>query len=155
MDKDSFLSQPITPTITCLSCGETLLYGVKECRFCRAGIDKAYAKESVASQTLLTQGVKSANVIRSLRNLFYILIGATVLAFFLDPSYLEILLFISILNLIGPIKWLRKYRDASLNHTEVLKAQKDMKVELYLWLGAIILEGSLLAIWLYESSGAD
>ncbi len=68
---------------------------------------------------------------------------------------MEILLFISILNLIGPIKWLRKYRDASLNHTEVLKAQKDMKVELYLWLGAIILEGSLLAIWLYESSGAD
>ena len=150
MDKDSFSSQPNTLTIICPSCGETLLYGVNECRFCQVVIDEAYKKASVASQTLMTNAVKSANVIRSFRTLFYILIGATVLAFFLDPPYLEVILFVSILNLIGPTRWLRKYGGASLNHAEVLEAKKDMKVDLYLWISATLLAGTLLIIWLFK-----
>ena len=149
MAEDSFVAQPITNTIVCPLCGETLLFGVKQCRFCQNTIDEAYAERSARSQSLVTHAAKSANIIRSLRNLLYFLLAMTVLAFFKDPPYLEILLIISVLNLIGPIRWLRKYRNAS-DHPDVVKAAKDMLIELYLWLGAIVLQAIALLVWLFN-----
>ncbi|HEX8651575.1 MAG TPA: hypothetical protein VF708_12105 [Pyrinomonadaceae bacterium] len=150
MVKDQFPSQPITLTIICPTCGETLIYGVKECRFCRAPIDQEYAEKNVISCALATEASKSAGVIRSFRTLLYILLAMTVFAFFADPPFLEIILFVSILNLIGPIRWLRKYGGITLNNDDVLKAQKDMRVELYLWLSAIIMEAVALSVWLWK-----
>ena len=150
VSKDFYLSQPITPTITCPSCGETLLYGVKSCRFCQHAIDESYAERSVASQAIVTHAVKSANIICSLRNLLYILLAMTIFAFLWDPPYLQILLIVSILNLIGPIRWLRKYGAIALNHAEILKGQKDMRLELYLWLGAIVAQAAAISIWLFR-----
>ena len=149
MAEDSFVAQPITNTITCPACGETLLFGVAQCRFCQKTIDEAYAEGSARSQALVTHAVKSANIIRSLRNLLYFLLAMTVLAFFKDPPYLGILLLISVGNLIGPIRWLRKYRGASA-HSDVASAAKDMRIELYLWLGAIVLQAIALLVWLFN-----
>lgn len=149
MAEDSFIVQPITNTIICPSCGETLLFGVNQCRFCQETIDQTYAEQSVRSQAVVTHAVKSANIIRALRNLLYVLIAMTVFAFFKDPPYLEILLLISVGNLIGPIRWLRKYRRLS-DHPDVLRAEKDMRIELYLWLGAIVLQAIALLIWLFN-----
>ena len=148
MAKDSFETQAITPTILCPSCGETLLFGDTECRFCKTTIDQRYAERSAQSQVLVTNAVKSANLIHSLRNLLYFLLAMTVFAFLVDPPYLEVLLVISVLNLIGPIGWLRKYRHAS-DHPEVVKAAKDMRIELYLWLGGIALQTIALLVWVF------
>jgi len=71
----------------------------------------------------------------------------TVLAFFKDPPYLEILLLISVGNLIAPIIWLRKYGGAS-NDPEIAGAAKDMRIELYLWLGAFVLQAIAFLLWL-------
>ncbi|HWN09263.1 MAG TPA: hypothetical protein VNO50_08355 [Pyrinomonadaceae bacterium] len=142
------LYQPDTPTITCPSCGETLLYGVKSCRFCRHAIDPTYARKSVTSQAILTHAVKSANTVRTLRNLLYLQLGLTILAFLWDPPYLQLILIVSIINLAGPIRWLRKYGRGDLDHPEILKAQKDMKIELYCWLGAIIIQATAIIVWL-------
>ncbi len=71
----------------------------------------------------------------------------TILAFLKDPPYLQILLLMSVLNLIGPIRWLRKYGRAS-DHPDVVRAGKDMRTELYFWLGAIVLQGVALFAWL-------
>ena len=149
MAEDSFVVQPITHTIVCPSCGETLLFGVSQCRFCRTTIDDTYAQRSARSQAVVTHAVKSANIIRALRNLLYVLLAMTAFAFFKDPPYLEILLLISVGNLIGPIRWLRKYRGVS-DHPDVLKAAKDMRVELYLWLGTIVLQTTALLVWLFS-----
>lgn len=43
---------------------------------------------------------------------------------------------------------LRKYRHAS-DHPEVVKATKDMRIELYLWLGGIALQTIALLVWLF------
>jgi hypothetical protein len=142
LPKDTFLSQPITLTITCPSCGETLLYGDRECRFCHTVIDDDYASESVVSRAHLTQASRSANIIRAFRNLVYIVLALAVLGLFTrDPSLVTTALIISVLNLIGPIRWLKKYGGMTLADTDVIRAQKDMRLELYLWVGAILAEG--------------
>ena len=139
--EDYFETKPITQTILCPSCGETLLFGDTKCRYCQTMIDVEYAEKSAHSQARITNAVKSANTIRSLRLLLYFLLAMTVFAFLIDPPYLKILLLISTLNLFGPIGWLRKYRHAS-DHPEVVKARKDMRLELYFWLGAIVLQAT-------------
>jgi len=145
MAKNSFETQVITATILCPSCSETFLFGDTKCRFCQTTINQRYAQESAQSQVLVTNAVKSANLIRTLRNLLYILLAITVFAFFQDPTYLQVLLLFSVLNLSGPIGWLRKYRRAS-DHPEVVKAAKDMRIELYLWLGGIALQTIALLV---------
>jgi hypothetical protein len=138
--KDSF-SQAITATITCPSCGETLLYGDKRCRFCHVAIDEEYADESVATHSLLTHASKSANIIRALRNLLYVVLALAVLGLFTrNPGTITTALIISVLNLIAPIRWRKKYGGITLNDPDVMRAQKDMRLELYLWGGAILLE---------------
>jgi hypothetical protein len=138
--KDSFLSQPITATITCPSCGETLLYGDKQCRFCHLSIDERYADDSAATQALLTNASKSANIIRALRNLLYVVLALTLLGLFTrNPGTVTTALIISVLNIIAPIRWRRKYGGITPNDPDVMRAQKDMRLELYLWSGAILM----------------
>lgn len=47
-------------------------------------------------------------------------------------------LIVSIANVIAPIQWRRHYGKLSLNDPELDRAKKDMRVELYLWCGAIL-----------------
>jgi hypothetical protein len=148
MFKEPFETRPVTATILCPSCSETLLFGDTKCRFCQTTIDQRYAKESAEAQVLVTNAVKSANLIRTLRKLLYFLLPVTVFAFLVDPPYLEVLLGISVLILIGTIGWLRKYRHAS-DHPEVVKAAKDVRIELYLWLVGIALQTIALLVWLF------
>jgi len=145
--EDSFVIQPITNTIICPSCGETLLFGVNQCRFCQSTIDEAYADRNARAQGLITNAVKSANIIRAFRNLLYFMLAMTVLAFIQHSPYLEILPLISAGNLIGPIRWLRKYRGVS-DHPDVVRAAKHMRIELYLWLGALVAQAIALLVWL-------
>ena len=151
MAKDSFLSQPITPTITCPACGETLLYGDKNCRFCHAIIEEDYANKSAASGAHLTQASKSANIIRSFRNLLYVILAlATLGVFTKNPSLIVTALIISLLNLIGPIRWLQKYGGLTTDDADVCRAQKDMRLELYLWVGAVVAEVIGLSLFLWK-----
>ncbi|HEY0762287.1 MAG TPA: hypothetical protein VGD61_07910 [Pyrinomonadaceae bacterium] len=148
MFKEPFETQAITATILCPSCNETLLFGDTKCRFCQTTIDQRYAKESAEAQVFVTNAVKSANLIRTLRYLLYILLAITVFSFFFDPTNLRVLLLFSVLTLSGPIGWLRKYRHAS-DHPEVVKAAKDVRIELYLWLVGIALQTTALLVSLF------
>ena len=139
--KDSFEAQPITVTITCPSCGETLLYGDKQCRFCQAAIGKDYADKSAAAHALLTHASKSANIIRDLRNLLYIVLAMAALGIFTrNPGTVTTAMIISVLNVIAPIRWRKKYGGITVNDPDLLRAKKDMRLELYLWSGAILME---------------
>ena len=144
MPKDSFEAQPITQTILCPSCGERLLFGVTTCRFCQTTIDQSYAEASVENEALITHAVKSANIIRSLGKVAYLCLVMTVFAILFDPSYLELLLIVSFLNLIGPIKWLRKYR--VYDHPEIVTATKHVRIDFYLWLVAIVVQAIALLV---------
>ena len=138
--QDSFLSQPITATITCPSCGETLLYGDKQCRFCNRPIDEGYADDSAATQALLTHASKSANIIRALRNLLYVVLALTLLGLLRrNPGTITTALIVSVLNIIAPISWRRKYGGMISNDPDVMRAQREMRLELYLWSGAILM----------------
>jgi NADH:ubiquinone oxidoreductase subunit 6 (subunit J) len=148
--KEIFLSQPITATIKCPSCGETLLYGVTQCRFCGNAISESYAKESVVSEAVLTHAVKSANIIRSLRALLYFLLAMTVFACLWDRPYLQVLVILSFLNLIAPVRWLRKYGGLGAN-SEIIKARKEMKIEFGLWLAVSIFQAIAILIWLLRN----
>jgi hypothetical protein len=139
--EDSFLSQPVTATISCPSCEETLLYGDKQCRFCYVAIDQEYADESAATHALLTHASKSANIIRALRNLLYVVLALVVLGLFTrNPGTITTALIISVLNVIAPIRWRKRYGGITLKDPDVMRAQKDMRLELYLWGGAILVE---------------
>jgi predicted nucleic acid-binding Zn ribbon protein len=150
MVKDSFETQPITATITCPVCGETLLYGDRQCRFCRATIDEDDAAESVVTHALLMNAAKSANIIRALRNLLYVVAALILLGVVTrNPGTVTTALIISVLNIIAPIRWRKKYGHIALHDGDLQRAQKDMKLELYLWGSAILVEAiawSLLAL---------
>ncbi|HEV2829253.1 MAG TPA: hypothetical protein VGW76_16770 [Pyrinomonadaceae bacterium] len=151
MAKDSFLSQPITPTITCPACGEMLFYGDTNCRFCHAVINEDHAKKSAAAVAHLTQASRSANIIRSFRNLLYVILALAGLGIFTkNPSLIVTALIISLLNLIGPIRWLKKYGGLITDDADASHAQKDMKLELYFWIGAVLAEAIGLSVFLWK-----
>jgi hypothetical protein len=143
--QDSFVTQPITETITCPSCGETLLYGDAQCRFCDASIDEDYARESAVTHAVLTEAAKSANIIRALRNLLYVVAVLVVLGVATRNSGTVATAFIvSILNIVAPIRWRTRYGSLTLPDADLQRAKKEMKRDLYLWGGIILVE---VVVW--------
>jgi len=117
------------------------LYGDAQCRFCHALIDDDYASESVVAHAVLTEAVKSANIIRALRNLLYILVVLVVLGVVRrNPGTIVTAFVISVLNIVAPIRWRKKYGRVTLPDADLHRAQQDMKIELYWWGAAILLE---------------
>ena len=115
------------------------MYGDKECRFCHATIDYNYARESASTNALVTQAIKSANIIRSLRNLRYFLLAMAVFgALTATPSTVIVTFIVSIVNLFAPIKWHKHFGKISTNDAELIRAKKNMRVEVYMWCAAII-----------------
>lgn len=115
------------------------MYGDKQCRFCQATIDYKYALESASTNALVTQAIKSANIIRSLRNLLYFLLAMAVFgAVTASPSTVLVTFIVSIVNLFAPIKWHKHFGKISTNDPELIRAKKDMRVEAYVWCAAII-----------------
>lgn len=139
MFKDVFTPEPLAPVITCPSCGETLMYGDEQCRFCQVTIDYKYARESASTNALVTQAIKSANIIRSLRNLLYFLLAMAVFgALTATPSTVLVTFIVSIVNLCAPIQWYRHFGKLSVDDAELVRAKKNMRVEVYMWCAAII-----------------
>jgi hypothetical protein len=73
----------------------------------------------------------------------------TVFACLWDRPYLQVLVILSLLNLIAPVRWLRKYGGLGAN-SEIIKARKEMKIEFGLWLGASIFQAIAISIWLFR-----
>jgi hypothetical protein len=148
--KDSFLTQPVTATITCATCGETLFFHDTQCRFCRTAVDRDAALRSFVTRGFVTAATRSANIIRSFRPLVYITVALALMGLFSSaPTMVTTALIISFLNIVGPIRWLRKYRGIALvdfADADVVRAHKEMRRELLLWGGAILAEGVMFMV---------
>jgi hypothetical protein len=150
LPEDSFVTQPITRTIACPSCGETLLFGVKSCRFCGAAIDEAYALESARLTGLVTHACSWANRIRAIRPALLLPLVLAVF-WYIDgaPSSLVSALILSLIGCAAPIRWIKKYGGLSVQNAEFAQARKETFVALGLWSGSSLIFGLLLAMGLW------
>jgi hypothetical protein len=66
------------------------------------------------------------------------------------PSSLVTALIVSLIGCTAPIRWRKRYGRARLQHTEFTQAQKEMKVELYLRIGATLLMGMAVLAYMWR-----
>jgi|GEM_PF-2400002 len=162
MNKNSLYSEPaVTPTMKCISCGETLLYAIideslrankivytTECRFCGQTVDPEYARRSAMYNTVITRACSWSNTLQTTGNIVMVICG---IAFLLGivvygRSHFLTALFLSIFYAAPVGLWRYKYGDIEIPDNEFVEAQKKMKNYLHRWLGFIAVEVFVIVI---------
>jgi hypothetical protein len=146
----SFLVEPtVTLTITCPSCGQRLMFGVKACRFCREPIDEEYAVQSAVYSAIVTQACSLANIIRTGKPAVIMLIAVGVIAYLLGFKWLYAVADfpISVLYCVAVVRWRYRYGELELRDAEFTQTQKEMKWYLHLWLGFVAAEVLIMCVW--------
>ena len=126
----------------CPACGETLLYGLRVCRYCNEPIDEQYALRSAAYSTAIARACSLANNIRTMRPIVGLFVVCGILGFVLGfgRGYAVYLMIVTVLDALAVLCWRWKYGDIDVPDDEFKEAQRMMKLELHLWLALIALQ---------------
>lgn len=145
---DLFTEPSATPTIKCLSCGETLLYGLKECRYCGVEVNPEYAYRSALYHTYITRACSLANNLITMRPVMWLVaIGGLVMPFMDPPLVYRLSPFIiTALRTAAVIRWRWKHGEISLPDEEFTNWQRVMKREAHIWLALVALQSIILAV---------
>ena len=147
--RDNMFSEPrVTPVMRCPACGETLLYGLEACRYCKEPIDAEYARLSAEYLTAITRVCSLANTIRTMRPAIGLLVvlGAMIYLAGFGAGWAVYLMLSSLLYSGAVLRWRWKYGDLVVEDKEFTEAQRIMKRELHLWLGLIAAEVFVLFV---------
>ena len=151
MKKHGRLSRTeMTPIMKCLACGETLLFGLRVCRYCNEPIDKQYALRSAVYSTAIARACSMANNIRTMRPIVGLLVVGGILGLLLGfgRAYAVYLMIVTVVDALAVLCWRWKYGDLDVPDDEFKEAQRTMKLELHLWLALIALQVFVLfACW--------
>src|SRR5438128_461470 len=117
---DSLFSEPeVTVIMKCISCGETLLYGRKECQYCGQIVDPDYAIRSAIYNTTITRACSWANTIQSSANIAMAVCAVSFgIGLLNGRSQLTIALLLSISYTIPVGMWCYKYGDTKIHDGE-------------------------------------
>ena len=142
MRDDLFREPVVTPIMICPACGETLLYGLRECRYCNEPIDEEYARRSATYCTAIARICSLANTIRTIRPAVGLVVVGGTLGVLLGfgRDYAVYFMSMSVLYSAAVLRWRWKYGDLVVPDDEFKEAQRMMKRELHLWLGLISVE---------------
>src|SRR5262249_48526761 len=122
MTRDDLFREPVvTPIMKCPSCGETLLYGLRECRYCKEPIDEDYARRSATYYTAIARICSLANTIRTMRPaVALVVVGGTLgLLFGFGRDYAVYMMFMSVVYSAAVLRWRWKYGDLGVADDEL------------------------------------
>ncbi|HEX8175526.1 MAG TPA: hypothetical protein VF543_10435 [Pyrinomonadaceae bacterium] len=140
-----FKAPDVHPFVECPNCKQLLEYGAEKCPRCREEIDSDYALLSAIIVHHNTQAVSLANTIKTAEPAAIISIGTTIYAYFLGmPALFALTFFLPILSLLIILIWFFRFGRFKIGDDEYLKAKREMRSSLKLWLGLLIVQVLLL-----------
>ncbi|HEX8455734.1 MAG TPA: hypothetical protein VF656_00290 [Pyrinomonadaceae bacterium] len=133
------LNRPaVTPFVECPNCGRLIEYGVAHCPACREEISEDYAQLSASVVVHNTQACSLANTIKSGD---YAAIVSGLAAFyayaFSRHGYFLVAIATPVGFLLAIGLWFRRYGKFPIGDEDYLKAGRDMRASLKLWLALL------------------
>jgi hypothetical protein len=150
------LSEPmIEPFVQCPNCGRTLRPGVESCPECSQVITAEYARSNVVAVMLRSQACDMKNEVTTFDPAAVILFILTAVAFAWVASGRElslsfpVLVLISAVLLLSVLVWFYRYGRLADDDDEYLRAKREMKRRLTLWLTLLAVQLITTAFWLF------
>jgi RNA polymerase subunit RPABC4/transcription elongation factor Spt4 len=136
-----FNRPPVHPFVECPNCKRLLEYGAKNCPRCREEIDPDYALLNAVIVHHNTQAVSLANTIKTGEFAAIINISASIYAYFLGvPAIFALSFFMPVLSLSVILVWFFRFGRFKIGDEEYVKAKRDMRSSILLWLGLLIVQ---------------
>ena len=137
---DDFLDPPITPFGNCHTCGETVVFGIRQCPHCGIEIDHDDIFPSVYNYFVIAQAISSANNLRTLDASIVVLIGVSLTSLVFDYGLWFTLItgLTWVIPLIRIIRWFRRHGNWECSDHEYQEARERMRWSLKLWIAASI-----------------
>jgi hypothetical protein len=139
-----FTNPRVTPFIQCPSCRRLIECDAALCPHCREEIDPEYAAISKAVVVYQTAAVSSANTIKTAEIAAGLVFIASFIGFWFDPPLIIANLLTPILSAAAVAVWFYRFGRIRLDDDEYLKARRDMRNSLVLWL--VLLGVQILAL---------
>jgi RNA polymerase subunit RPABC4/transcription elongation factor Spt4 len=139
-----FTNPRVTPFVQCPSCKRLIECEAALCPHCREEIDPQYAKLSKLVVVYQTAAVSSANTIKTAEMGAAIVFVASFIGFWFDPPLIIANLLTPLISVAAVGVWFYRFGRFRLNDEEYLKAWRDMRKSLALWL--VLIGVQILAI---------
>jgi len=151
----SLLSEPVVePFVQCPNCGRMLRPGVGSCPECSQVITAEYARSNVVAVVLRSQACDMASEVKAFDPAAVILFILTAVAFAWVASGREmslsfpVLVLLSAVLLLSVLVWFHRYGRLADDDNEYLRAKREMKGSLKLWLALLAVQLITAAFWL-------
>lgn len=151
MPESLFKPPPVTPFVECPNCKKLIEYGVEACSHCHEEIRPEYALASAYVVHRNTQACSHANTIKSAEKAAVIVLGASILGYVAGgSSLLSVNIGTSVLSVCVVLAWFLRYGRFKFGDEDFVKAKRDMRNSLLLWLALLFVQ-SLTIIYLLRA----
>ena len=139
----------VRPFAKCPNCGRLLRIRAEECPECGRKIDEQYAFYSALVVTVITQACSFANTIKHLDLGALIIIVVSLYVYLVgEPMLFAFVPMMSVMPLLAVVWWLCKFGRYKFDDEDFVKAKRDMRASLKLWLTLFVVQLiSVAATW--------
>jgi RNA polymerase subunit RPABC4/transcription elongation factor Spt4 len=154
---ESLLKTPaVTPFVECPNCRQLLEYGAESCPRCREEISSEYGLVSAIVVHHNTQACSLANSISGGDSFFPLALIGSGLIFAIDfyvsksPALIWLTALWSAIPLLVIVVWFIRFGRFSIGDEEYLKARREMRKSLSLWLALSVVQLLVAVVWWLE-----
>jgi RNA polymerase subunit RPABC4/transcription elongation factor Spt4 len=151
---ESLLKKPaVFPFVECPNCRQLLEYGVESCPRCREEISTEYGLASAIIVHHNTQACSLANSISGGDAFFFLALVGSGLILAIDfyvsgsPTLSWLTPLWSAIPLLVIVVWFIRFGRFSIGDDEYLKARREMRKSLSLWLALFVVQLLVAAVW--------
>ncbi|HVQ36420.1 MAG TPA: hypothetical protein VMS31_02740 [Pyrinomonadaceae bacterium] len=151
---ESLLKGPdVYPFVECPNCQQLLEYGAEICPRCREEISSEYGLISAIVVQHNTQACSVANSIAGFEAFIPVALVGSMVIFAIDlygsgsPTLFPLILIWPTIPLIAIAVWFFRFGRFRIGDDEYLKARREMRKSLLLWLAILLVQAVTLAAW--------
>jgi RNA polymerase subunit RPABC4/transcription elongation factor Spt4 len=155
---ESMLKAPaVVPFVECPNCKQLLEYGAEVCPRCREEINSGYAFVSAVVVQHNTQACSLANSIKGFDSFVWIAVLGSLLIYAIDMyTFKSLVLFNFILiwpaiPLLAILPWFYRFGRFKIGDEDYVRARRDMRTSLMLWLAILGVQLIILARWWWRT----
>ena len=153
MSESLLKKPPVFPFVECPNCRQLLEYGAESCPRCREEISAEYGLVSAVIVVHNTQACSVANSISGSDAFLPLALIGSVLIFTADlyvygsPNLFPLTLLWSAIPLLVIVVWFIRFGRFRIGDDEYLKAKREMRKSLSLWLALFVVQLLIVAVW--------
>jgi hypothetical protein len=140
----------VTPFAECPNCGRFLSLRVERCPDCHELIDEGHAFYSALHLAVITQACGFANTIKYVDLVAVMALATSAYVYILNERWLFLFTpLMSVVPLFFVVLWFSRFGRLKLAEDDFLKAKREMRASLCLWLGLLTVQlVDLATLWL-------